>query len=321
LRSSDGSRRREHLGGAGADERRLARRAREAPNASNNRLAKALPANEAAIQPSQRAEAQRLSWLLLSVVGMVLLIACADAGGLLMARAERRRRELSIRVALGASRVRIVRQSLTESVLIAIAAAVLGLVIAMWLTDFVASAAPPDLALPVSASPPILDPRTLAFAMAAALVTALLVGLVPALASRPDLVPMLKGERVRVSFGRRRVPLRDLLVAGQMALATLLLVGAGLLIRTLGTESRLDPGFRPDGAPSSRRSICRGAATTASAVADSMRRFSSDSRLCLACPPSRSRDRCLFSREASRRPLSPRAISRDPTSRWRSRPA
>jgi hypothetical protein len=121
-------------------------------------------------------------------------------------------------------------------------------VIAMWLTDFVASAAPRDLALPVSASTPILDPRTLTFAMVAALVTALLVGLVPALASRPDLVPMLKGERARVGIGQRRMPVRDVLVAGQMALAMLLLVGAGLLIRTLGTESRLDPGFRPDGA-------------------------------------------------------------------------
>jgi predicted permease len=225
-----------------------ARRAREAPNERSNRLAKALPANEAAIQPSQRAEARRLSWLLLSVVGMVLLIACADAAGLLLARAERRRRELAIRAALGASRIRIVRQSLTESTLIAMAAAVLGLVIAMWLTDFIAAAAPPDLALPVSASTPILDPRTLTFAMVAALVTALLVGLVPALASRPDLVPMLKGDRVSVGIGRRRMPLRDVLVAGQMALAMLLLVGAGLLIRTLGAESRLDPGFRPDGA-------------------------------------------------------------------------
>jgi predicted permease len=225
-----------------------ARHAREAPNDSNKRLAKALPANEAAIQPSQRAEARRLSWLLMGVVAIVLLIACADAAGLMLARAERRRRELAIRAALGASRGRIVRQSLSESLLIALAAAVLGLVLAMWLTDFVASAAPPDLALPVRASTPILAPRTLAFAMLAALVTALLVGLVPALAaSRPDLVPMLKGEQSRVAVGRRLVPLRDVLVAGQMALAMLLLVGAGLLVRTLRTESRLDPGFRPDG--------------------------------------------------------------------------
>jgi len=226
-----------------------ARRAREAPNESSNRPAKALPANEAAIQPSQRSEARRLSWLLVTVVGMVLLIACADAAGLLLARAERRRRELAIRVALGASRFRIVRQLLTESLVIAFSAAVLGLVIAMWLTDFVTAAAPRDLALPVSASTPILNPRTLTFAMAAALVTTVLVGLVPALAmSRPDLVPMLKGERVRLRFGHRRTPVRDLLVAGQMALASLLLVGAGLLIRTLGTESRLNPGFRPDSA-------------------------------------------------------------------------
>jgi predicted permease len=226
-----------------------ARRMREAPNEPNNRLAKALPANEAAIQPSQRAEARRLSWLLMGVVGIVLLIACADSAGLLLARAERRRRELAIRAALGASRGRIVRQALSESLMIAIAAAVLGLVLAMWITDFVASAAPPDLALPVNASTPILDPRTLAFSVAAALVTALLVGIVPAIAaSRPELVPMLKGEHSRVAVGRRRVPLRDVLVAGQMALAMLLLVGAGLLVRTLQTESQLDPGFKPDGA-------------------------------------------------------------------------
>jgi predicted permease len=226
-----------------------ARYAREAPKDSNKRNAKALPANEAAIQPSQRAEAQRLSWLLFGVVAMVLLIACADAAGLLLARAERRRRELAIRAALGASRARIVRQSLVESGVIAMLAAGLGLGFAMWLTDFVASSAPPNLALPVSASTPILDPRTLLFAIGAALVTAVLVGSVPAItASQPDLVPMLKGEQTRVSVGRRRLPLRDLLVAGQMTLAMLLLVGAGLLVRTLDSERRLDPGFRPDGA-------------------------------------------------------------------------
>jgi predicted permease len=225
-----------------------ARRAREAPNAPSNRLAKAVPADEAAIQLSQRTEARRLSWLLLSVVGMVLLIACADVAGLLLARAERRRRELAIRAALGASRLRIVRQSLAESLVIAIAAAAVGLGIAMWLTDFVGSVAPPDLALPVSASTPILHLRTLTFAIVAAVVTALLVGVVPSLAaSRPDLVPMLKGERAAWGIGRR-VTFRDVLVAGQMALAMLLLVGAGLLMRTLRTESRLDPGFRPDGA-------------------------------------------------------------------------
>jgi len=226
-----------------------ARRAREAPNGPSNRLAKALPADEAAIQLSQRAEARRLSWLLLSVAGMVLLIACADVAGLLLARGERRRRELAIRAALGASRSRIVRQALAESLVVAMAAAAVGLGIAMWLTDFVGSVAPPDLALPVSASTPILHLRTLTFAIVAALVTALLVGLAPSLAaSRPDLVPMLKGERAAWGLGRRRVTLRDVLVAGQMALAMLLLVGAGLLIRTLGTESRLDPGFRPEGA-------------------------------------------------------------------------
>ena len=226
-----------------------ARRAAESPNDASNRLAKAIPANEAAIHPSQRSEAKRLSWLLLGVTAMVLLIACADAAGLLIARAERRRRELAIRVALGASRSRIVRQSLMESLVIALAAAALGLGLAMWLTDFVVSVAPQDFALPVRASTPVLASRTLLFAVGAAVVTALLVGIIPAVgASRPDLVPTLKGEQQRVVVGRRVVPLRDLLVAGQMTLAVILLVGAGLLLRTLANESRLDPGFRPEGA-------------------------------------------------------------------------
>ena len=226
-----------------------ARRAAEAPNDGSNRLAAAMPANEAAIHPSQRSEATRLSWLLTGVTAMVLLIACADAAGLLIARAERRRRELAIRAALGASRARIVRQSLAESLLLAFAAATLGLGLAMWLTDFVVTVAPQDLALPVRASTPILAARTLMFAVGAALLTALLVGIIPAVAaSRPDLVSTLKGEQARVSVGRRLVPLRDLHVAGQMTLAVILLVGAGLLLRTLANESRLDPGFRPNGA-------------------------------------------------------------------------
>jgi predicted permease len=226
-----------------------ARRAADAPNDASNRLAKAILANEAAIHPSQRSEAKRLSWLLLGVTAMVLLIACADAAGLLIARAERRRRELAIRAALGASRNRIVRQSLAESLLIALAAAALGLGLAMWLTDFVVAVAPQDFALPVRASTPVLASRTLLFAVGAAVVTALLVGIIPAVgASRPDLVRTLKGEQQRVVVGRRVVPLRDLLVAGQMTLAVILLVGAGLLLRTLANESRLDPGFRPEGA-------------------------------------------------------------------------
>jgi predicted permease len=226
-----------------------ARRAVEAPNDGSNRLARVMPANDAAISPSQRSEARRLSWLLMSVTEMVLLIACADAAGLLIARAERRRRELAIRSALGASRGRIVRQSLAESLLIALGAAALGLGLAMWLTDFVATVAPADMAIPVSASTPVLATRTLVFAIGAAVFTALLVGIVPAIsASRPDLVPALKGEHRRVHVGRRLVPVRDLLVAGQMALAMMLLVGAGLLVRTLANETRLDPGFKADGA-------------------------------------------------------------------------
>jgi predicted permease len=227
-----------------------ARYAAQNPGDRARRGAKAMPASDAAINPSQRAEAQRLSWLLLGVVAMVLLIACADAAGLLLARAERRRRELAIRAALGASRGRIVRQSLAESLVMSLAAAVVGLGLAMWLTDFVSSAAPQGIALPLSASSGVLATRTLVFSAGVSILTAVLVGLVPAVAaSRPDLVPMLKGDRARVSVSSHRsVPLRDVLVAGQMALAMMLLVGAGLLLRTLANESRINPGFRPEGA-------------------------------------------------------------------------
>jgi predicted permease len=227
-----------------------ARYAAQNPSDGARRGAKAMVANDAAIDPSQRAEARRLSWLLLGVVAIVLLIACADAAGLLLARAERRRRELAIRAALGASRARIVRQSLAESLVISLAAAVLGLGLAMWLTDFVSNAAPQGIALPLSASSGVLATRTLVFSASVSILTAVLVGLVPAVAaSRPDLVPMLKGDRSRWSVSSHRsVPLRDVLVAGQMALAMMLLVGAGLLLRTLANESRIDPGFRPEGA-------------------------------------------------------------------------
>ena len=226
------------------------RYAAENPGDRAKRDAKALPASDAAINPARRAEAQRLSWLLLGVVGMVLLIACADAAGLLLARAERRRRELAIRAALGASRSRIVSQSLAESLVLAVAAAVVGLGLAMWLTDFISTAAPQGIALPLSASSGVLATRTLVFSAGVSILTAVLVGVVPAVAaSRPDLVPMLKGDRARLSVSSHRsVPFRDLLVAGQMALAMMLLVGAGLLLRTLANENRINTGFRPQGA-------------------------------------------------------------------------
>ena len=227
-----------------------ARYAEQNPGDGAKRGAKAMPASDAAINPAQRSEAQRLSWLLLGVVAMVLLIACADAAGLLLARAERRRRELAIRAALGASRGRIVRQSLVESLVMSLAAAVLGLGLAMWLTDFVAAAAPQGIALPLSASSGVLSMRTLVYSAGVSILTAVLVGLVPAVAaSRPDLVPMLKGDRSRLSVSSRRsLPLRDVLVAGQMALAMMLLVGAGLLLRTLSNEHQVNPGFRAEGA-------------------------------------------------------------------------
>jgi predicted permease len=141
-----------------------------------------------------------------------------------------------------------VRQVLVESVLLSLAGAAVGLLLAMWLTDFLAAAAPEGFALPIESATPVLDGRVLAFTALAALATGVLFGAAPALrASDADLVTALKGETRSVAVGRHRVPLRSVLAAVQVALSVILLVGAGLLTRTLLNASRVAPGFAPDG--------------------------------------------------------------------------
>ncbi len=184
-----------------------------------------------------------MSWVLLGVVGLVLLIACADAAGLLLVRAEQRQREMAVRAAMGATRWRLVRQLLTESLLLAGVATLAGLLVALWSAEALLAVLPSDFPLAPAARGPIGEPRVLLFTLASAVVAAFAFGLAPAWrASRPNLVPALKQDTP--TLGRaRRLSLRHAFVVGQIALCVLLLVGAGLLLRTVRAFGAIAPGF------------------------------------------------------------------------------
>ncbi|MCI0486611.1 MAG: ABC transporter permease [Blastocatellia bacterium] len=182
-------------------------------------------------------------WLLMGGVGLVLLIACANIANLLLARSAARSKEIAIRLAIGAGRGRLVRQLMTESLLLALLGGAGGIILAFWSTDLLAALLPNDSFAPVELDL-ALDARVLGFAFLLSLVTGILFGLAPALnASRPDLVATLKEETARFGRGSRRFGLRNLLVVMQVALSLLLLVGAGLFVRTLQNLRGLDLGF------------------------------------------------------------------------------
>jgi len=180
--------------------------------------------------------------ILLGTVALVLLIACANVANLLLARAATRNREMAIRTALGAGRARLLRQLLTESVLLAVAGAALGLVLAAWAIDALVGLAPVGTPHLVDVG---LDARVLLFTVALALGTGLAFGLMPALsASRPDLHDSLKDGTRGTSAARGR--LRKALVIAEVALSMVLLVGTGLMVRSFMRLRGVDPGFEPE---------------------------------------------------------------------------
>ena len=185
---------------------------------------------------------------MMGLVGLVLLVACANVANLLLARATVRRREIAVRLALGASRLRLVRQLLTESVMLSALGGGLGLALAIWLSDLFRLGAPKldfatmDLDYDLS-----LDYRVLGFTLGVSVLTGVIFGLAPALqASRPDLVPTLKGETGNVVAGLRRFNLRNMLVIAQVALSLMLLISAGLLVKSMRNAQTMNPGFRMD---------------------------------------------------------------------------
>jgi predicted permease len=179
--------------------------------------------------------------ILLGAVGLVLLIACANVANLLLVRSSTRQKEMAVRVALGASRATIIRQLLTESLLLAALGAGLGILLAFWGTGLIAAQLPDGIPRLQEAQ---VDRPVMVFTLAISLLTGLLFGLVPALqSSRPNLTEGLK-EGDRGSSGRRQ-RLRAVLVVGEVALTLTLLVGAGLLVQSFRRVLEVDPGFNP----------------------------------------------------------------------------
>jgi putative ABC transport system permease protein len=182
--------------------------------------------------------------ILLGAVGFVLLIACANVASLMLARATVRRREFTVRAALGASSGTLVRQLLTESLMLAMIGGALGLLVARWATSALLSIAPPGLA---RASEVGIDFRVLGFTFAVAIATGVLFGVAPAMqASRSDANQAQRENGRGASAGPGSTKLRSMLVVSQLATAFVLLIGAGLLLRSFDRLRHVDPGFRVD---------------------------------------------------------------------------
>ncbi len=202
--------------------------------------------------PHFQRRAQIAATLLFVVVSIVLLIACANVANLLLARATARRKEIAVRLALGASRFRLVRQMLTESALLGLLGAGAGLLLAFWINRALMALKPP---LPGAVGFNLdlrLDASALGFTLLLALLVSVLFGLVPALAaSKPEVVPALKDETgtatQRGQRGQRgRFNLRNALVVVQLAVSLVLLIAAGLFIRSLQQMQKIDPGFQTE---------------------------------------------------------------------------
>jgi predicted permease len=195
------------------------------------------------LQDSVVANIRSMLLILSGAVGLVLLIACANVASLLLSRALSRRKEIAVRAALGAQRSVLVRQLLTESVLLALLGGALGLGLSWAATQYLATLGNSNLPQGI---PITMDARVLLFMVAISLLTGILFGIFPALQlSRTNVNQTLRDEGRGSTGGHRRVQLRGLLVVGQVALSLLLLIGAGLLVRSFSRLLHVEPGFDP----------------------------------------------------------------------------
>jgi len=237
---------------ANADVKTIMRRiARDHPNQAGRLDAFALP-----LRDQLAGDSRRPLMVLLVAVGFVLLIACVNIASLSLSRAASRSREIAIRAALGAGRFRIARQLLTESVLLSLAGAAVGLLFAMWSFSFLQRLIPGGLTLSTSLS---VDRRVLGFTLLVTLLTGLIFGLAPALqASKIDLNASLKQGGARAGMSAGGDKLRNVMVVIEVALSLALLIGAGLLIRTFFKMLNQYSGLQPQNVLLMRTQLSRG---------------------------------------------------------------
>jgi predicted permease len=212
------------------------------PKDNASRSVALTPLGDAAVGVNNRGQIVLVGGLMMGIVGLVLLIACVNVANLLLAQAARREKEMGLRAALGASRSRVIRQLLTESLVLAILAGIVGIAIAYGGRALLWSFRPPFiLAGDVDIS---FDSHVLFFTLSVSLLTAVVIGLAPSIkVAKPNLMEVLKvgGRSGSVSWTRNRV--RGLLVVTEIALALVALVGAGLFVRSMQNAQRVDPGF------------------------------------------------------------------------------
>jgi putative ABC transport system permease protein len=209
------------------------------PDTNTNRSLRIEPALKALV-----GDVRPTLLILLGAVACVLLIACANVANLLLARATGRHKEMAIRTALGASRLRVIRQLLTESVLLSIVGGGVGLLLAVWWSDLLVALGKTDIPRAIHVG---MDWRVLGFTLGVSLLTGLIFGLAPAFhSSKTELVETLKEGGRGTSEGARRNRVRNVLVVAELAIAVVLLVGAGLLIQSLWRLQNVNSGLQPD---------------------------------------------------------------------------
>src|SRR5262249_16241998 len=220
-----------------------AQSAKDYPNDNEGLMIKVVPPGF--VLPQIRNQMIGVSAALMGLVVLVLLIACTNLANLLLARATERGKEIAIRLSIGASRARIVRQLLTESVMLAVAGGLVGVALAGWIIDSIMALKPP-IEIPITLELHV-DWRGVIFSMIVSIITGVLFGLVPSLQStKPDLVPALKD--VASQSGLRRSWLRSGLVVTQISVSLLLLIASGLTLRVLQRLRTMNPGFNPENA-------------------------------------------------------------------------